>query len=212
MDSNLEEVKNGNHTTLNLEIYDKIPLPIRSVNQVSEKLTWQDFDLSDDGESIKLYRALVGVNKIIAKETAHLSNFAKSGGKLSNVNTESIYEICSYASQFCQGDSPVIHTSREENFCKNYLGLNTGVVVTYKIPKRHFLTLIKSGHLFSGNQSEKEINFFNELPKKYVSEIQQFGDKIDILIITEETGNVDNIEVIYGDLPLPPEFPFSILM
>jgi hypothetical protein len=64
MDSNLEEVKNGNHTTLNLEIYDKIPLPIRSVNQVSEKLTWQDFDLSDDGESIKLYRALVGVNKI----------------------------------------------------------------------------------------------------------------------------------------------------
>jgi hypothetical protein len=119
--------------------------------------------ISADGESVKLYRGLINVDKGMAEETGHLSNFARSGAELANVDAKSIHELCSYASQFCQGNSPVLHTSRDKKFCESYVGSNHGVVITYEIPKRYFLTLSKFGYMFCGNQSEKEVDIFYTL-------------------------------------------------
>ena len=179
-------------------------LPFKRVDDIEYTLSWENFDQDETGNYVYIYRGLENVTADLVKDTASKSNAAGSGELKENIfqkfNTHDIKEIAKHSTEFIQGSSPILHTTMNKKIAEGARGLN-GVVITYKIPKAWML--IEENQPVIGNEEEKELDFFYEIPQDFVFKIEQQGD-VEILH-DADIRKVEGEDIISGDdLPPPP--------
>jgi hypothetical protein len=188
-----------------IEKYNTEPLPFEHVDGVEHVLTWKDFDQDETGECVYLYRSIQYIDKDSASSTAHQSHAASFGESPEDVfkrlNETDKKRIAKIATEFFQGNSPILHTTRDKNFAERVVG-DQGVMISYKIPKAWLLKDENKPYL--GNVGESELDFFHQIPKEFVSDILQKGEPD--VIHYEPKPKDDNVNDVISldDLKEPP--------
>jgi len=188
--------------------YDNRPLPFPAIGD--QPWTWADFDQDEEKQAVFLYRGLDEVDKKLVDETAYQSKAAALNFDSELAGREKVYEnfgtadwleIARRCSESFQGLSPILHTTLDRDLAESIA--RTGTLVIFKIPKEWLLNPKNSPLV--GNIGEKELDFFYQLPSKFVDRIIQYGPDRDVLSDKELLNNIGSYDVIDSDnLPGPP--------